>query len=274
MATPTKRSKSGTDFLVIGGIGAGLFLVLFGIVVMGAPLQIYLDPASVFITFGGAIASLVVATPGYYLKKIGKLLKIVTSTHEKDFEALIDILVTFSEKAKREGILSLEDDLEEIEDPFLKKGLQLVVDGVDPEIIKNILIKELEFIQLRHAEGIKIFQEWGYYLPAFGMIGTLIGLIFMLINIEDRSSIGKGMATALITTLYGAIAANLIALPMSTRLEYINNQEITEKEIIIEGILSIQAGENPMIAKEKLMGLLPQEVQKQIKERKEKAKEA
>jgi len=179
---------------------------------------------------------------------------------------IISMIVTFSEKARREGLLALEDDLDELEDEFLRKGIQLVVDGTDPEIIRNIMETELNNMQSRHGEGIKIFEDWGIFAPAFGMIGTLIGLILMLSNIEDKSAIGPGMSTALITTLYGALLANLVFITIANKLSYVNDQEILLREIMIEGTLSIQSGDNPRIVKEKLISFLPSDVRAQVEE--------
>jgi chemotaxis protein MotA len=176
------------------------------------------------------------------------------------------MIVTFSEKARREGLLALEDDLDELEDEFLRKGIQLVVDGTDPEIIRNIMETELNHMQSRHLDGIKIFEDWGALAPAFGMIGTLIGLIIMLANIEDKSAIGPGMSTALITTLYGAILGNLVFIPIANKLSWVNNQEVLLREIMIEGTLSIQSGDNPRIVKEKLISFLPPEIRAQVEE--------
>ncbi len=166
------------------------------------------------------------------------------------------MLVNFSEKARREGLLALEDDVDEIDDEFLKKGIQLVVDGTDPELVRNILNAELTALDQRHFEGKDLYEQWGFLTPAFGLIGTLIGLIVMLSRLEDKSSIGAGMSVALLTSLYGAILANLMFLPMAKKLEMSNNEELLMKEIMIEGILSIQSGDNPRIVKDKLASYL------------------
>jgi chemotaxis protein MotA len=188
--------------------------------------------------------------------------------YQRPFEAgrIISMIVTFSEKARREGLLALEDDLDELEDDFLRKGIQLVVDGTDPEIIRNVMETELNNMHSRHQGGIKIFEDWGIFAPAFGMIGTLIGLILMLRNIEDKSSIGQGMSVALITTLYGAVLANLVFIPVANKLTYNNDQEVLIREIMIEGTLSIQSGDNPRIVKEKLVSFLPPEIRAQVEE--------
>ena len=149
-------------------------------------------------------------------------------------------------------------DLETIEDEFMRKGIRLVVDRTDPEIIKNILYNDLEQLQERHGTGIKVFDDWGKIAPAFGMIGTLTGLIAMLANLGgDSAAIGSGMALALITTMYGAIFANLVLIPLRSKLEGLDKEETRAKEIIVEGVLSIQSGDNPRTLGEKLIAFLP-----------------
>jgi chemotaxis protein MotA len=165
--------------------------------------------------------------------------------------------VAFAERARREGLLALEDNLDEVENEFMRKGIQLVVDGTDPEIIKNILYTELNQINARHEDGINLFGFWGSLAPAFGMIGTLIGLIAMLANLDDSAGIASGMATALITTLYGSLVANVFMLPFKQKLMDRDKYETRSKEIVIEGILSIQSGDNPRILLEKLLSFLP-----------------
>ena len=165
--------------------------------------------------------------------------------------------MAFSEKARREGLLALEDDLEEIEDGFLRKGIQLVVDGTDPEIIKNILYNELNQIQSRHQSGALLIDDWSKQAPAFGMFGTILGLIILLAKIEDRTTIGKGMAVALLTTFYGIIISYLVFGQIKKKLEDRDGAETLVREIMVEGVLSIQSGDNPRILEEKLLCFLP-----------------
>jgi chemotaxis protein MotA len=165
-------------------------------------------------------------------------------------------MVSFSEKARREGLLSLEDDIEQLDDEFMRKGLQLIVDGTDPEIVKTVLEQETDQLAARHDDNKRMFDEAAGYSPAFGMIGTLIGLVLMLVNLSDRSTIGPYLAVAIITTLYGAIIAYLIFIPVGTRLDMMTGAEVTYRTIILEGILSIQSGDNPRIVKEKLVAFL------------------
>lgn len=244
------------DLGTVIGLLAGFVLIVVGIFAMGGEVIRYGDLPSVFITIGGSICAIMVSNPISRVLSIFQYIKHTLRAPHWEEERIISQLVAFSEKARRDGLLALEDDLDEVEDDFLRKGIQLVVDGTDPEIIKNVLNNELTKIQERHGIGIKLFDDWGKLAPAFGMIGTLIGLIAMLVNIEDKSSIGAGMSTALLTTLYGAILANLVFIPIKNKLEDRDLGESLIKEVMIEGILSIQQGDNPRILEEKLIAFL------------------
>ncbi len=246
------------DLGTIIGILSGVALVLVTIITGGAGLANYISVQSVIVVVGGSFSAMLVANPLSRMLGIAKYIKIAMQTPDWQEEKMISDLVAFSERARREGLLALEDNLDEVEDEFMRKGIQLVVDGTDPDIIKSILYHDLNEIQSRHESGIKIFEDWGKIAPAFGMIGTLIGLIQMLVNLGgDASIIGAGMAVALITTFYGALMANLILMPFKTKLEDRDKEETRVKEIVIEGILSIQSGDNPRILLEKLISFLP-----------------
>ncbi|HUZ17944.1 MAG TPA: motility protein A [Spirochaetia bacterium] len=245
------------DLGTLLGLALGVAMILMGILTGGASLLIYWNIPSVFITIGGSFAALMVSNPLNRVLGVFKYVSLVTRVPNFEEERVIANLVTFSEKARREGLLALEDDLEEVEEDFMRKGIQLVVDGTDPEIIKSILYTELNQLQERHQDGIMIFDQWGKLAPAFGMLGTLIGLIAMLANLNDQNAIGQGMSTALITTLYGAILANLVFIPLKSKLEVRDKYETLVREIMIEGILSIQSGDNPRILEEKLLSFLP-----------------
>lgn len=246
------------DLGTIIGILSGIALVLVTIITGGAGLANYISVQSVIVVVGGSFSAMLVANPLSRMLGIAKYIKIAMQTPDWQEEKIISDLVAFSERARREGLLALEDNLDEVEDEFMRKGIQLVVDGTDPDIIKSILYHDLNEIQSRHESGIKIFEDWGKIAPAFGMIGTLIGLIQMLVNLGgDASIIGAGMAVALITTFYGALMANLILMPFKTKLEDRDKEETRVKEVVIEGILSIQSGDNPRILLEKLISFLP-----------------
>jgi chemotaxis protein MotA len=257
------------DIATLGGIAIGLFTLIVGIIITGGmgSFRVFISISSVFITIGGSFAAVLASNT---LSRTFGLMKVMRNALRiQSFEPgrIISMIVTFSEKARREGLLALEDDLDELDDDFLRKGIQLVVDGTDPEIIRNIMDTELNNMQTRHEQGIKIFEDWGGFAPAFGMIGTLIGLIVMLQNLGgDQSAIGSGMSAALITTLYGAVFANAVLIPIANKLSYVNDQEVLIREIMIEGTLSIQSGDNPRIVKEKLVSFLPPEIRAMVEE--------
>ena len=179
-------------------------------------------------------------------------------------QAIIQKLVAFSEKARREGLLALEDELEDLDDEFMKKGLRLVVDGTDQTIIRDLMELELTQMQQRHSENINMLMGWSALAPGFGMMGTVIGLVNMLSNLEDAASIGPNMAMALITTLYGSLVANVTIMPWARKLQGQDTIESSVKEMIIEGVLSIQAGDNTRILAMKLLAYLNPTVRKPL----------
>lgn len=244
------------DLATIIGLGLGAAMILMSILTGGAGIGQYIDVGSVLMVIGGSFAGLMIANPLPRIMKLMSVFRIALNVPNYEMEKTITNLVRFSEKARRDGLLALEDDMEEVEDTFMKKGIQFVVDGADPEIIKNMLYNELNQQQERHADGIGLFDTWGALAPAFGMIGTLAGLIGMLANLDDPDSIGSGMALALITTMYGSIVANLVMIPIKKKLEDRDKEESLVREIMVEGILSIQAGDNPRILEQKLVSFL------------------
>ncbi len=244
------------DIATIGGLAAGWVCLALGIIfAKGNPL-LFVDPASVMITVGGSFAAILMSNPLEKVIGVWNVMKLAFFPQNYIPDEMIITLVSFSEKARREGLLALEDDLDELDDTFLRKGIQLVVDGTDPELVRRIMETELENIMSRHDEGRKIFEDWALLCPAWGMIGTLMGLILMLVNIEDKSAIGPGMSAALLTTMYGSILANLVFQPIANKLEFRGNEEVLLKLIMIEGTLSIQSGDNPRIVKDKLISFL------------------
>lgn len=257
------------DFGTILGIIGGFVVTVISILLARGNLMLYVDVASMFMTIGGSIAAMIVGHGiPRFLGQV-KWIRLVMRVPHWGEERIIARLVAFSEKARREGLLALEDDLDEVEDDFLRKGVQLVVDGTDPEIIKNILYNDLNSMQSRHSEGANFYNDWGQLAPAFGMIGTLAGLIAMLQNINDKSSIGAGMSLALITSLYGAIMCYLLFNPWRRKLMDQDSEEARVREIMVEGILSIQSGDNPRILEEKLITFLPPKQRASIQQERE-----
>ncbi|PPS22875.1 flagellar motor protein MotP [Brachyspira murdochii] len=251
-----------------------LVINLFGIIGSGGTVQHFIDIASVIVVIGGGANSLIMANDISTILGVPKAVKVLLQKPAYSEDQIIITLISFSEKARREGLLVLEDDIQEVSDPFLKKGMQLVVDGTDPELVKNILNTEIDNIEARHDSVRKVFDDAASLFPAWGMIGTLIGLVIMLRSLGGGGgveAIGSGMAVALITTYYGSVIANGFALPISGRLAARHSSEAMVKSIMLEGILSIQAGDNPRIVKDKLVSFLPpaqrQKVNEQVGDR-------
>jgi chemotaxis protein MotA len=244
------------DFGTFIGIIISFVLILITMM-MVASFGTFIDPASAILVIGCTVMGYVTSTPIAKLSLVIKVGKAAFREFKIDLTGVIPLLVSFAEKARREGLLALEDDVESLDDDFLKRGVQLVVDGTDPELVKTIMQTQMNYIEERHTFGQSIFENMGTLAPAFGMIGTLIGLVAMLQQMDDPAAIGPAMATALITTLYGAIIANVIFLPMANKLNAKSSDEILLKKIMLEGMLAIQAGDNPRIVEEKLKAFLP-----------------
>ena len=243
------------DIATIIGFIIGPALVLWGM--FSGTKANFLDWPSVAIVCGGATAPMLISFPLGQVLRLPTIIKHTLFTKARDTGALIKELVNFAEIARRDGILSLENSVKDIDDEFLVSGIQMAVDGTDPELIEQILESELESIEDRHAAGKALLDNIGRFAPAFGMIGTLIGLVKMLANMEDPSSIGSGMAVALLTTMYGALLANLVALPLAEKLGKRSAEEMMLKNIILRGVMAIQSGDNPRVVEQKLKTFLP-----------------
>lgn len=246
------------DIASLAGILLGVVMVLFGIISSGgtAALGNFVDPPSVLITIGGSLSTVMGANklPDFIggLKSISLPFKDKAQNPQETIKSIIDL----SNVGRKEGLLALEEAANGIEDEFLKKGIMLVVDGTDPELVRGILETDLVCLEDRHKKVIGFWEKWAEMGPAWGMIGTLVGLVNMLQNLEDASTIGPNMAVALLTTLYGSLIANWLCAPISAKLKVNNDIEIMLKTISIEGLLSIQAGENPRVIEEKLKSFL------------------
>lgn len=253
------------DMLTGIGLIAGFAAIIAGIV-GGGTLSMFWDPSSVYITIGGSFCSLLINYPLREVKRLGKVMLVTFKDMSFESNEIVDTFIELSRKARREGLLALEDQISELNDEFLKRGLQMVVDGIEPETIRDIMELEIDETEKRHKAGSDMLRAWGGYAPAFGMIGTLIGLIQMLANLTDSSKIASGMAVALITTFYGSVLANVIFNPMAQNLSMKSENESTIREMMIEGILAIQSGVNPRTIEEKLLCYAsPQERLKYLK---------
>ncbi len=254
------------DLATIIGVISGIVLIVVSIEISGDLINFW-SFSSILIVLGGTIAATLINFPLNKVIGTFKVARIVFQNQTLEPDKTINILVSFAEKARREGLLALEADAEELDEPFLKKGIQLIVDGTDPELVRNILETELTFMEDRHKQSANIFEAMGASAPAFGMLGTLIGLIIMLGHLDDPSMIGPGMAVALVTTFYGSILANLIFLPIAGKLKVRSNEEALNKILMLEGILSIQAGENPRIVAEKMKSFLEPSLREKIEKK-------
>ncbi len=239
------------DLATIIGIFAAFGLMLMAIL-QGGTLGIFIDIPSILIVIGGSIGVSLINFPLGDILSAANVAKKAFLVKEKSINDLITQLMDFANKARKEGILSLQGAMESVDDEFLVKALQMAVDGQEPDDLKNMLNTEIDYIQERHTKGADIFSSLATISPAMGMVGTLIGLVQMLQNMNDPSSIGPAMAIALLTTFYGAVIANIIANPIAGKLKTRSKTELFAKTVIVEGMESILSGENPRVMEQKL----------------------
>jgi chemotaxis protein MotA len=246
------------------GIVGCFGMLLMGIFTGGNSILTFVDIPSVLIVVLGSYFALF--TYGSLQDALGIFgtISLTFKTPQLNEKGIITKLMAMSEKARREGLLALEDEIQDLDDEFMQKGLRLVVDGTDAEVVRTLMETELSQIQERHASRIGAINMWGSLAPGLGMLGTVIGLIGMLKNLDDASSLGPNMAVALITTLYGSIMANLFMIPWSGKLKSYDAGEAKVKEMEIEGVLSIQAGDNPRILGMKLLSYLDTSSRKSV----------
>lgn len=261
------------DVMTLVGIVAGFVMIIFAMAFSMDPITVdftkalnFVDFPSIFVVLGGTIATIVASYPTSTLKKIPKHMKILVSGNRYEPLEYIQTLVEFSQIARKNGLLALEEKANEQTDPFFKQSIMLIVDATDPEKVKNMLENDLDKLATRHEDGVGIYEKASAMAPAYGMIGTLIGLINMLKGMDmssGGSNLGKDMSVALITTFYGCILANLIFGSIANKLRVRSDEEYLCKEIIIAGVLSIQSGETPKFMEEKLISFLEQSVRDQ-----------
>lgn len=246
----------GTLIGLVLGFGAFLFGLIMGawpnMILMG----MMFDFRSIVIVLGGGLGSAMISAPFATFVAAMKASKVVFKPPVLDPAEAINKIVGLANTARKEGVLALEDSVAAMEDEFLKKGIMLIVDGTDPELVKGIMETELAYIEERHSDISGVYDNLAGLLPAWGMIGTLIGLVLMLGDLDDMEALAGSMAIALITTLYGSVFANVWAGPFANKLKQVNKEEMLLKTVLIEGMLSIQAGENPRIIEEKLKSFL------------------
>lgn len=251
------------DFTSIVGFIAGLALVIFGIVfdqstgVVWSTIWNFIDYPSMAITFGGTIAATIISFPFSYFMGIPKHMKVIMRGNQYKPQEYIDTIVDFAQEARRKGLLSLEDKASQLQDTFMQDSIMLIVDAIDPAKVKEILEDKLNGLEDRHSHVWQFYERFSTYGPAFGMIGTLIGLINMLANMDMNADGGAtkmahGMSTALVTTFYGSMLSNLLLTPLAHKLHMLHDEEMVCKEIVVEGVVAIQAGDNPKHIEERL----------------------
>lgn len=246
------------DIASLAGIILGIVMLVFGIISNAGVggLQEYLDFPSAIITFGGAFSCTLASVSLQNFIGGLKSFTLIFKEAKVNTSDMIKKIIDLSNIARKEGLLSLEEAAMDLDEPFLKKGILLIVDGTDPDLVRAIMETELSSIENRHKDLIGFWETLGLMGPAWGMIGTLVGLVDMLYHMEDPATLGPAMAVALITTLYGSVLANWICSPVANKLKADNAAEMMQKEVMIEGLLSIQAGENPRVIEEKLKSFL------------------
>jgi len=252
------------DLTTIIGLIIGFGGLIGGYMLEGGHFgSLFIDTAGM-IVLGGTIGAVTVSFGLDELKTVPGFLKAVFTERPIDFPGAVERLVDTADRARREGLLSLESHLHEIDNDFMRRGLQLVIDGTDPELTRNMLEMEIAAYEQSQHLGVEIFNAAGGFAPTMGIIGTVMGLVHVLGNLSDPDSLGPAIAVAFIATLYGVATANLLWIPFGTKLKVKTARQVSLMELILEGILSVQAGENPRVIREKLLTFLPEKEKKAL----------
>ncbi len=239
------------------GIGIAFFGLAAGALMEGASPAAFLNIPALLIVLGGTFGVTFAGTSIEKIKLIPALYKKAISPDKPDMAAQLELLVGFAERARREGLLALDEEVAELDDEFTRKGLQLVVDGTDPELVREILENEIDGMASRHHSAVSSFEKAGGFAPTMGIIGTVMGLVHVLENLDQPATLGPAISGAFIATLYGVGSANVIFLPTGNRLKALSEEEIELRSMTLEGILSIQAGDNPRVVSDKLLSFIP-----------------
>lgn len=247
------------DIASILGLALAATFMVTAVVMSGGSAGAFVDPASIVVTIGGSLATVLVMFPLKVTRSLPRAFLKVIQNKPPDTDELVRQLIALSRQARREGLVTLDRQLDDIQDPFLVLGLQMAIDGTQPDVISAVLQAEMEAAHRRNRDFKAQFDQIGRMAPAFGMIGTLLGLILMLGNLADPDALGPGMAVALVTTLYGAVIANVICIPCAEKLNYISRLEIHALEITLRGVLSIRDGESPRALEQKLGAFMSRE---------------
>ena len=246
------------DIATIIGLVAGLATI--GIVLVmdgGSPAELFAHPSAIILIIGGSLSATIITVPLKIAMQLPKYIMQAFTTKNYDAAGTIEMLTRLADRARREGLLALEEDSKKITDKFLQKGIMMVVDGIDSEQVEAILDTNIEQMKARHKQGVAFFASAGGFAPTFGIIGTVMGLISVLKQLDNPSALGESIAAAFLATLWGLLTANLIYLPISGKLKAKSEEEVRNRYMQLEGILAIQAGENPRVVRDKLNAYLP-----------------
>jgi len=244
------------EITTIAGVVIGISSLVIAFVLDGGHVLSLFKPTAAMIVFGGTIGATIISFSLGEIAAVPRLFKVILFQKTVDEISLIEQLVSLADKVRREGLLYLENELPNMEDSFMRKGIQLIVDGTEPELVRQIMETEMYAIQDRHYTGASIFEAAGGYAPTMGIIGTVMGLVHVLSNLESPETLGPSIALAFIATLYGVGSANLLWLPIASKLKNLSKKEAVQREMMLEGILSIQAGYNPILIRERLTAFL------------------
>ncbi len=244
------------DKLSVTGVVLALIALIGGSILKGAGVAALVSPAAFVIVLLGTLAAILLHTPAATFKKGMKMTKWVFSPPQQDAHALIERIVGWSGTARKQGLLALESSVEGEADPFIRKGLQMLVDGAEPDAIRNVLEVEAQTKEHEETQGAKVWEGMGIYAPTLGIIGAVLGLMSVMQNLADPSKLGTGIAAAFVATIYGIASANLFFLPMASKLKAVVAGQTRVREMIIEGLISISQGENPRNIESKLKGYL------------------
>ncbi|MGS0763338.1 flagellar motor protein [Syntrophomonas curvata] len=245
------------DIATLIGLLLGFGGLLGGFFLEGGTMRMLLVETAALIVFGGTFGAVILSFTMEEIKTVPYFLKVIFADKKIDYLTVLDSLVETADKARREGLLSLESQLGEIGNPFLARGLQLVIDGTDPELTRNMLEMEIEAYEKKEKVGFEIFMAAGGFAPTMGIIGTVMGLVHVLSSISEPDKLSGAIAVAFLATLYGVASANVLWIPFANKIKGKSEKEVLLMELVLEGILSIQAGENPRVIREKLMTFLP-----------------
>jgi len=256
------------DLTVVIGIIIGFVAVLGGMAAKGANPAVLINPAAFLIIIVGTVAAICNAFPKSELKRIPSLFKVLFTDKKIDPIATIDKMVELSKQSRRDGLLSLQSVIDELEDPYLKKGMELILDGTDEQALRNYMQTEIDMMEERHRAGALIFSQAGSYAPTLGVLGAVVGLIGALGDMEDMEKLGYSIASAFVATLLGIFTGYVLWHPFANRLKRKSQEEVTHKTMILEGLIHIQRGSNPALLRDKMIAFLPPNLREKMNEEK------